>query len=381
ESALLLVVDGEGVRATLFVRLRNPGRETWDGPRAGVEGVVRDFGVDEGRPMDELEEGLADACGSSPCLWHRFGLAAAHDALVCRALDRLRAKPRSGLLPPSRMGCPAALLSELRLSKSSWELERMGAAIEITREAHLAAMRAARPGRFEYEVEAEMLRVFRAGGAERVAYDSILGSGPNATILHYRKNARRMQEGELLLIDAGAELDYYAADVTRTFPISGRFTEPQRRLYELVLDAQLAAIESVRPGATLPQIHDVAAGVITAGLVELGLLQGEPEALMEEGAHKRFYMHRTSHWLGMDVHDVGAYTVAGAARPIEPGFVLTVEPGIYVAPDAEAPEEYRGLGVRIEDDLLVTPDGARNLTREIPKQVAELERLLAQRTP
>ena len=253
----------------------------------------------------------------------------------------------------------------------------MRAAAEVTRDAHLAAMRIAKPGRFEYEVEAEILRVMRSRGAARVAYESIVGSGPNATILHYRKNARRMEEGDLLLIDAGAEVDYYAADVTRTFPISGRFTEPQRRLYQIVLDAQLAAIEAVRPGATLPQIHDVAARVITAGLVEFSLLEGDVDALLEDGAHKRFYMHRTSHWLGMDVHDVGAYTAGGEARPLEPGFVLTVEPGLYVAPDAEVPAEYRGLGVRIEDDLLVTATGHRNLTEDIPKQVAELERILA----
>jgi len=377
ESALVIVVDSAGARSTLFVRPRNPERETWDGPRAGIDGVVQDFGLDEGRLIDELEIALADLCGRSPRLWHRFGLTTEHDALVCRALDRIRAKPRSGDLPPSQMACPAALLADLRLRKSEWEVGRMRAAAEVTRDAHLAAMRIAKPGRFEYEVEAEILRVMRSRGAERVAYESIVGSGPNATILHYRKNARRMEEGDLLLVDAGAELDYYAADVTRTFPISGRFTEPQRRLYQIVLDAQLAAIEAVRPGATLPQIHDVAARVITAGLVEFSLLEGDVDALLEDGAHKRFYMHRTSHWLGMDVHDVGAYTAGGEARPLEPGFVLTVEPGLYVATDAEVPAEYRGLGVRIEDDLLVTATGHRNLTEDIPKQVAELERILA----
>jgi len=378
-SALLLKVGGETVESTLFVRPRNPERETWDGPRAGVEGVVRDFGMDAGRPIDELEEALADAWGATPRMAHRYGLHSEHDALVGRALDRIRAKPRSGALPPTRNVCPLAIVAELRLRKSPWEVERMRAAAEITRDAHLAAMRVARPGRFEYEVEAEMQRVMRSRGSERVAYESIVGSGPNATILHYRQNARRMQEGELLLIDAGCELDYYASDVTRTFPISGRFNPAQRRLYQLVLDAQLAVIEAVRPGATLPALHDVAVRVITAGLIELGLLEGELPALIEADAHKRFYMHRTSHWIGMDVHDVGDYTRAGEARPLEPGFVLTVEPGLYVARDAEAPEAYRGQGVRIEDDILVTDEGHRNLTQDIPKEVADLERILGER--
>lgn len=376
-SALMVEVGADTVKSTLFVRPRDPERETWDGLRAGVEGAVRDFGVDAARPIAELEEGLAEAAGRAPQLGHRYGLWAEHDALVGRALDRIRAKPRSGALPPRRVVCPLALLADLRLFKSDWEVEAMRSAAEVTRDAHLAAMRFARPGLYEYEVEAEMQRVFTRGGSERVAYESIVGSGPNATILHYRENRRRMQAGELLLIDAGCELGYYASDVTRTLPVGGRFTAPQRSLYEVVLRAQEASIEAVAPGATLEAIHLRSVEVITEGLRALGLISGDLTQLIEEGAYKPFFMHRTSHWLGMDVHDVGDYTLGGEHRPLEAGMVLTVEPGIYVSVDADVDVAYRGQGIRIEDDLLVTKEGHRNLTHDIPKEPDEIESIMA----
>ena len=255
----------------------------------------------------------------------------------------------------------------------------MRRAASITEKAHVAAMKLARPGVYEYEVEAELLRVFRRHGSDRPAYGSIVGSGPNATVLHYRANNRRLEEGDLLLIDAGCEFGYYASDVTRTFPVSGTFSGPQRAVYDVVLEAQKQAVESVRPGVTMDDVHQVALDVIVDGLLSLGLLSEEREKLMEEKLYQPFFMHRTGHWLGMDVHDVGSYFVDQKARPLEAGIVLTVEPGIYIAEDAEVDERFRGIGVRIEDDVLVTDTGHENLTVTIPKTVEDLETVLRSR--
>lgn len=267
----------------------------------------------------------------------------------------------------------------MRLLKTEGELDSMARASAITRDAHLEAMRVARPGRYEYEVEAEILRVFRARGAERPAYGSIVGSGPNATILHYRSNNRRMEDGDLLLIDAGAELEYYASDVTRTFPVGGRFTAPQRAIYDLVLRSQLAAIEAVRPGIPYLEVHDRAVAVLTEGLIELGIIAGPLDTAIAEARYRPYYMHRTSHWLGMDVHDVGDYFVDRKPRGLEPGMVLTVEPGLYFGVEADVDPKWRGIGVRIEDDIAVTASGYRNLTADIPKAADDLERILAAR--
>jgi Xaa-Pro aminopeptidase len=263
----------------------------------------------------------------------------------------------------------------MRLRKDAEEIRRMRRAAEITGEGHLAAMALAAPGRFEHELEAVLLHAFRSGGAARVAYQPIVGSGPNATILHYRKNARRIEAGDLVLVDAGCELEYYAADVTRTFPASGAFSRPQREIYEVVLAAQRAAVAEVRPGVTVDAVHEAAVREIARGLAGLGLAAADPAADPKQRGVRRFYMHRTSHWLGMDVHDPGLYYVEGAARALEPGMVLTVEPGVYISPgDETVPAEYRGIGVRIEDDLLVTPEGHLELTRDIPRAAADIER-------
>jgi len=379
ESVLVLSTK-HAQRAVLFLRPRDPERETWDGPRLGVERAPDALGLDAAYPIAELDTRLPDYLENVASVHYRLGLDRRFDERLLAALDAVRLRTRrTGGDYPTAIVDPGALLHEMRLRKSDDEIATMRKAAEITREAHLAAMRAARPGRYEYEVEAELLRTFRTHGSERAAYGSIVGSGPNATILHYRKNDRRLEEGDLLLIDAGAEYGYYASDVTRTFPVSGRFSEPQRAIYQLVLDAQLAAIEAVRPGTTLDQIHDTTVSVLVDGLLALGLLQGDKAEVLARGDYKRFYMHRTSHWLGMDVHDVGRYHRAGAPRPLEPGFVLTIEPGLYIAADADVDPRYRGIGVRIEDDILVTPDGARNLTFDIPKQAADLESLLSAR--
>lgn len=389
ESVLLLIGPGvagkddraAGPRTVLFVRRRDPERETWDGRRAGTEGAMADFGADEAYPIEELAERLPNWLADVRRVFYRFGEYPSFDEIFFAALRDVRRRVRTGVCAPSTFIDPAEHLHAARLIKSEPELATIAAAGEITRRAHLRAMQVARPGVYEYEVEAELMRVFRQAGAERPAYGSIVGSGPNATILHHRRNDRRMEEGDLLLIDAGAELDYYASDVTRTFPVGGRFTAPQRRLYELVLRAQEAAIAVVRPGVAFSAVHDAAVAVLNAGLVELGLIKGPVEEALKEKRYVSYYMHKTSHFLGMDVHDVGDYYQAGASRTLEPGIVLTVEPGLYVAEDAQdAPAEYRGIGIRIEDDIAVTADGHRNLTPDIPKDPDEIEALLAQRS-
>ena len=283
-----------------------------------------------------------------------------------------------GFTWPVEIVDPGTILHEMRLFKSKDDLDAMRKAADITAEAHIRAMGATKAGMHEYQVEAMLLETFRAHGSERAAYGSIVGSGANATILHYRQNNKKMEQGELLLIDAGAEYDYYAADVTRTFPVGAKFSKEQEAIYQLVLDAQEAGIEKTVKGSTLEQIHTTCVDVITKGLVKLGLLQGEVEQLVKDEAYKPFFMHKTSHWLGMDVHDVGNYYLGGKARPLEAGMVLTVEPGIYIARDNDkVPAEWRGIGVRIEDDILVTDGAPDNLTQAIPKTVAEVQRASA----
>jgi Xaa-Pro aminopeptidase len=379
ESVLVLSSVHPEQRAVLFLRTRDPERETWDGPRLGVERAPATLAVDAAFPIAELDQRLPAYLENVKRVHYRLGLDRRFDERFLAALDVVRMRARRGGEYPTEIVDPGALVHEMRLFKSADEVATMKRAAAITRDAHLAAMRIARPGRYEYEVEAELLRSFRAQGSERQAYGSIVGSGPNATILHYRKNDRRLEQGDLLLIDAGAEYGYYASDVTRTFPVSGRFTAEQRAVYEAVLAAQLAAIDAVRPGATLDSIHDLTVSVLVDGLLSLGLVRGSKAEVIEKGEYKQFYMHRTSHWLGMDVHDVGRYHRAGAPRPLEPGMVLTIEPGLYISPHAEVDPRFRCIGIRIEDDILVTPNGGENLTFDIPKSVADVESVLSQR--
>ncbi len=370
-------------RFVLFVRPRDPERETWDGPRVGVEAAPARLGCDAAFPNNERNEKLPGYLENASTLHYALGRDPMTDTQVLRARDLVRRRARLGVLYPAALVDLSATVHAMRLFKSPHEIATMRRAAEITREAHAVAMRVARPGAYEYEVEAEMIRSFRRHGAERPAYESIVGSGPNATILHYRKNDRRLEEGDLLLIDAGAELDYYASDVTRTFPVSGRFTPPQRRIYDAVLRAQELTIAATRPGATLESLHRITLHSITESLIALGLVEGPLAVALEKELFKPFYMHRTSHWLGMDVHDVGSYFMEGEPKPtprvLEPGQVLTIEPGIYVGSTTKAPDEYRGIGVRIEDDVLVTADGPDVITRGIPKSADEIEALLAAR--
>jgi Xaa-Pro aminopeptidase len=381
ESVLVLSTVHPEHRSILFVRPRDPAREIWDGARAGVEGAVTRFGVDVAYPISELPTRLPEYLQDVPRLFYRLGRDPRFDTRVLRAIDSVRAKARTGVSAPREIVDSGSVVHEMRLRKSASEIEAMLRAADITAKAHRSAMLAARPGRYEYEIEAELLRAFRANGAERPAYGSIVGSGPNATVLHHRRNDRRMEEGDLLLIDAGAEFSYYACDVTRTYPVSGQFTQAQRAIYELVLTAQLAAIAAVRTGTTLNDIHREALEVLTAGLIKLGLIVGPLSVAMEQERFKPYYMHRTSHWLGMDVHDVGDYFVSKRPRELEAGFVLTVEPGLYIAPGSPCDPMWHGIGVRIEDDVLVTDDGPHVLTAAIPKRVEELEGILTARTP
>jgi Xaa-Pro aminopeptidase len=375
ESVLVLSSVHKKHKQVMFVQTKDPERELWDGERAGVEDAVSRFGMDAAFPIGEFETRLPELLSDAPRLHYKLGKDRRFDDQVLSGIGRVRGRGRTPHTWPTEIVDPAVLLHEMRARKAEDEIARMRRAAEITRDAHVGAMRLAAPGKHEYELEAHIREVFRRSGSERTAYLPIVGSGPNATVLHYRANKRRIEDGELVLIDAGCEFEYYASDVTRTFPVSGSFSAPQRHIYEIVLEAQLAAIEAVKPGATLEGVHDAAVRVIVKGLIRLSLLSGTVEKNIEDQTYRRFYMHRTSHWLGMDVHDVGPYFVGGKPRKLEVGMALTVEPGIYIRPgDDKAPAEYRGIGVRIEDDVIVTATGRRELTSDIPKTARDVER-------
>ncbi len=377
ESALVLTTV-PSPKLTLFVLPRDPERETWDGPRAGVEGAQRDFGADAAFPITELTSKLAELLENVESVHCAIGRVREQDEIVLSALRRVRARAKSGIAAPRAIVDSFPTLHELRMFKSAEELALMDRAAAITAEAHLAAMAQAAPGKYEYEIEAVLRAVFRRHGSERPAYTPIVGSGPNATILHHRRNDRLMCDGELLLIDAGCEYGYYASDVTRTFPVNGKFSAEQRAVYQIVLDAQLAAIDASTPGRTLEDVHRTATQVIVRGLIEIGAIEGPEEEALEKQRHKPFYMHKTSHYLGMDVHDVGNYHVAGKPRPLSPGMVITVEPGLYFgAADERAPEHLRGIGVRIEDDVLIGEAKPTVITKAIPKSIDEVERACA----
>jgi Xaa-Pro aminopeptidase len=376
-TVVLLRPDHPETPFVMFVRPRSPADEVWTGRRAGVEGAIKTFGADAAFPIDVIDARLPELVSGAAEVHYHFGRDPELDDRVMRMMGRLRVGERRGKRAPVRLVDARLSVHEMRVYKSAAELDVQRRAADITAEAHVAAMRAARPGVHEYEIEGLIDYTFRKHGATGPGYPSIVGGGVNATILHYVENSAPLQAGQLLLVDAGGEVDGFTADVTRTFPVGGRFSPAQRRLYEAVLQTQIAAIEAVKPGATLDAIHDQVVAQLTSQLVALGILEGDPAALVASGAFKPFYMHRTSHWLGMDVHDVGFYSIEGTARPLEAGMVLTIEPGLYIAEDAAAPAEYRGIGIRIEDDIAVTATGYDNLTSKTPKSVADLEALTA----
>jgi len=376
ESALLLIA-GSTRRVVVFLRQRDPARETWDGPRLGVEAAAHALEVDEAYPVSELESKLKETLSGCEQLYHALGQNNANDQLVLKTLRALRADVRKGGSWPMTITEPGKVLHEMRLFKDESEQATLARALEITDTAHRRAMQNAHPGVWEYELEAVLRAEFRRQGSPRVSYSPIVASGVNATVLHHRNNDRQSRAGELILIDAGCELGYQSTDITRTFPVDGRFTPIQRQAYEIVLGAQEQAIAAVRPGTTLDAIHELTVRVLCEGLLSLGILQGDLERVIEDGSYKKYYMHRTSHWLGMDVHDVGRYHVGGQPRPLECGMLLTVEPGLYFpATEQAVPEGLRGCGIRIEDDVLVTHDSQQNLSLAIPKTVEQIETLM-----
>lgn len=379
-EAVLVMVLGEQPRSILFCRSKNETMEIWEGFRYGPAAARQEFGFDEAHPIEEFDQRLVELLAKQPTLYCPIGDDERWDARLIELINRGRRRGRGSFnSAPLRMVDARLEIGEMRLIKDAHEAALMREAGRISADAHKRAMRAARPGMFEYEVEAELLHEFYRRGSRYPAYGAIVASGPNATCLHYDQNDRRMQDGDLLLIDAGCELQGYAADITRTFPINGRFSGPQKDVYELVLAAMHDAFAAVRPGRARGDYHNAAVRTLTRGLVDLGLLSGEVDGLIEQTAYKQFYMHGTGHWLGMDVHDAGEYEIDGASRPLEPGMVLTVEPGLYFRPAANVPDAFVGIGVRIEDDLLLTEDGFENLSELVPKTVAEIEALMADR--
>ncbi len=358
----------------LFVQPRDRDAETWNGRRPGVEGALARFGATAAHPIGELRERLAGLIDHAPRVFHRFGDDAALDEALLAALADLRRRERFGARAPTEIVDPYVTLHELRMRKSAEELALLRRAATISAEAHRAAARIARPGRYEYELEAELAYVFRSRGGSGPAYSSIVATGENATILHYTENCSQLRPGELVLIDAGVEYGAYASDVTRTYPVGGRFEGAARDVYAAVLRAQHAALALAHPGTSLRAVHQAAVRSLTESLVELGALEGPVDELIEKETYTRYYMHVTGHFLGLDVHDVGAALADGKPRPLDPGVVFTVEPGLYFRPDeAGCPEPLRGIGVRIEDDVLLTEGGCEVLTSAIPKEIAEVE--------
>ena len=362
----------------LFCRESDPERELWDGAREGLEGAVERFDADDAFPIGDIDDILPGLMENRTRVFYAMGYYAEHDQRVLDWVKRIRSRSRLGGNAPAEFVALDQLIHEMRLFKSKAELRVMRKAAEISVNAHRRVMNVCRPGMMEYELEAEFLHECIRSGSRSSAYPSIVAGGGNACVLHYIANQDRLRDGDLLLIDAGAEYQCYASDITRTFPINGKFTDEQRAVYEIVLQAQLAAIEKVCPGNHWNDPHEAAVRVITEGLLSLGLLKGRVRTLIEKGAYRQFYMHRTGHWMGMDVHDVGDYKVDGEWRLLEPGMVTTVEPGIYIgASDKSVPKKWRGIGVRIEDDVLVTRDGYEVLTEGVPKSVAEVETLVS----
>jgi Xaa-Pro aminopeptidase len=372
-EAVVVLVAGKRPRQYLFCREKNTEREIWDGFRWGPKEARDAFGFDAAWPIEQLDRRLPELLENQPQVSYLIGQNSAWDNRVAGWLNSVRDKARSGARAPSTLTDARGLLDEFRLFKDEHELAMMRRAADISAEAHRRAMQASRPGMHEYEIEAELLHAFRQGGSEAPAYTSIVAGGANACILHYVFNNQPLNDGDLLLIDAGAEYAGYAADITRTFPVNGRFGPAQKDAYEIVLAAQAAAIAEVRPGNTWNAPHEAAVRVLVQGMKDLKLLKGRVDGLIESGAYRRFYMHRTGHWLGIDVHDAGEYKAGGDWRTLQPGMTLTVEPGLYIRPGIGVPRRLNDIGIRIEDDVLVTETGCEVLTAAAPKTVAEIE--------
>ena len=375
-EAVLVLIAGEHPQSILFCRDKNPEREIWDGFRYGPDAARGQFGFDAAWSIEQFDDKLVELMGNQPALFYPLGADTAWDERLVGLRSRVQEKVRSGISAPNEIADVRVLLDEMRLIKDEHELATMRRAAEISAAAQVRAMRNTRPGMMEYAVEAELLHEFRRHGAQAPAYTPIVAGGANACVLHYIANNAQLRDGDLLLIDAACELDGYAADITRTFPVNGRFSPAQKDVYEMVLAAQTAAIAAVRPGNHWNDPHDAALRVVTQGLIDLKLCSGSVDSVLESEAYKRFYMHRTGHWLGMDVHDVGSYKVDDQWRTLQSGMTLTVEPGCYIRPADDVPRELWDIGIRIEDDVAITADGCEVLTAAVPKTVAEIEEVM-----
>ncbi len=377
ESVIVLVPGRPHGEYLLFCRERNLDKEIWDGYRAGQEGAIEQYGADDSYPYSDLDDILPGLLEGKEKVFYTMGTRYGFDQRMVGWLNHLRNASRQGKHSPNEIIELEHCLNELRLYKSSSEIKAMRRAAEVSTQAHIRAMQFTKPGKWEYQVEAEIIHEFMKNDCRSPAYPSIIGGGENGCILHYVENNHRLKNNDLLLIDAGAEYDYYAADITRTFPVNGKFTASQKTLYNIVLDAQKAAIAEVKPGNHWNQPHEAAVRVLTEGLLDIGLLKGKLKTLLEQEKYRDFYMHRTGHWLGMDVHDVGDYKVGGEWRMLEPGMVLTVEPGLYIRDPAHVAKQWHFIGIRIEDDVLVTKTGHDVLSKAAPKEVDEIEALMA----
>lgn len=375
-EAVVVVIAGDTPKSILFCRDKDMEREIWDGFRHGPAGALAEFGVDEAYSISELDTRIPALLANQPELYFSLGADVAWDQRVTGWINQLRSQGRAGVSAPAAIRDVRALLDEMRLIKSPQEIATMRRAAVISAEAHARAMQATRPGKHEYEIEAELLHTFYRHGSQYPAYTSIVAGGANACVLHYIANNAPLNDGDLLLIDAGCELDGYASDITRTFPVNGRFSGAQKDVYELVLAAQYAAIAQVNPQSHWNAPHEAALKVLAQGFIDLGLCRGTVDAVLESGDYRQFYMHRTGHWLGLDVHDAGEYKLDGEWRTLQPGMVLTVEPGCYIRPADGVPEAFWNIGIRIEDDALVTAEGCDIITEAAPKTVAAIEELM-----
>ncbi len=366
---------------TLFVRPRDPKMETWYGRREGTEGAVKNYGADKALPIEQFEQELTKLVNGHEKLFYRFGVDSKLDQQILQYLSAQRFRRLKTAYPPHIIVDPITVIHEMRLHKMPEEIEVMQKSADLAVEAHILAMRKTKPGMNEFQVEAIIENYFKENGAAGVAYNSIVGGGENACTLHYVENNSELKDGDLLLVDAGAHFQGYASDITRTFPVNGRFTKAQREVYDIVLDVEIACLEATRKGNTIKQRHELSIEMLTEGMKQLGLLKGKTKDLIKKKAYEKYYMHGVGHYLGMDVHDAGRYFIDAKAknsRPFAAGMVLTVEPGLYISPgDKNAPAKYRGIGVRIEDDVLVTEDGNVNLTANCPKQAEEIEELMS----
>jgi Xaa-Pro aminopeptidase len=377
-DAVLALIPGRAHgEAILFCRERDPEREAWDGPRAGPEGAVKDYGFDDAFPIGDIDDILPGMIEGRSRVYYHFGRDTDFDIKLIAWVNSVRAQIKRGAVAPHEFVALGHILHDLRLYKTRNELRLMRKAAKIAAGAHVRAMETVRPGMNEHEIEADLLHEFHRHGAEP-SYEPIVGGGKNGCVLHYRANNAVLKDGDLLLIDAGAEYDCYASDITRTFPVNGRFSKEQRALYDIVLKAQKAAIDEARPGRPFSAYHDAAVKAITSGLIKIGLLKGSLEKNIREHTYRPFYMHKTGHWLGLDVHDVGDYRIDGEFRELEPGMVVTVEPGIYISPDMKSvPAKWRGIGIRIEDDVVVTRTEPEVITDSVPSDPDEIEALMA----